>query len=311
MIFSKKIFLLLTLYFLFTNLSFSKIDLRILMKINNEIITTYDVEKEKNYLLALNPNLKEIDENQLISIAKKSLTKEIIRKIEILKYKELKQEDSQIDNVLNSLIKNLNFANKTGLENYLQNFDISIDDLKKKIEIENEWKNIIYAKYNNNININKENLKLKIDNLVKNDYLFEYNLSEIIFTTKSTTNYNEEFKAIKNSIDVNGFENTANLYSISDSSKVGGKIGWVAKKNLSEPIIKKIKDLKKNEYSKPIKIGNDFLILRINETRKKPFKMDKQAELEKMIMIETTKQLDKFSKIFYNKIKLNAKISEF
>ena len=40
-------------------------------------------------------------------------------------------------------------------------------------------------------------------------------------------------------------------------------------------------------------------------------KMDKQAELDKMIMIETTKQLDKFSNIFYNKIKLNAKISEF
>ena len=99
--------------FLFTSFSFSNIDLRILMKINNEIITTYDVEKEKNYLLALNPNLKEIDENQLISIAKKSLTKEIIRKIEILKYKELKQENSQIDSVLNSLIKNLNFTNKT------------------------------------------------------------------------------------------------------------------------------------------------------------------------------------------------------
>tara|TARA_Y100000591_G_scaffold333100_1_gene373685 strand:- start:767 stop:1612 length:846 start_codon:yes stop_codon:yes gene_type:complete len=281
------------------------------MKINNEIITTYDVEKEKNYLLALNPNLKEIDENQLISIAKKSLIKEIIRKIEILKYKELKQENSQIDSVLNSLIKNLNFANKIELENYLQNFDISINDLKKKIEIENEWKNIVYAKYNNSVNINKENLKLKIDNLIKNDYVFEYNLSEIIFTTKSNTNYNEEFKTIKNSINVNGFENTANLYSISDSSKVGGKIGWVAKKNLSAPIIKKIKDLKKNEYSEPIKIGNDFLILRINETRKKPFKMDKQAELEKMIMIETTRQLEKFSKIFYNKIKLNAKISEF
>ncbi len=311
MIFSKKIFFLLTVYFLFTSFSFSNIDLRILMKINNEIITTYDIEKEKNYLLALNPNLKEIDENQLISIAKKSITKEIIRKIEILKYKELKQENSQIDSVLNSLIKNLNFTNKTELENYLQNFDISIDDLKKKIEIENEWKNIVYAKYNNSVNINRENLKSKIDNLIKNDYVFEYNLSEIIFTTKSNTNYDEEFKTIKNSIDVNGFENTANLFSISDSSKIGGKIGWVAKKNLSAPIIKKIKDLKKNEYSEPIKIGNDYLILRINETRKKPFKIDKQAELEKMIMIETTKQLEKFSKIFYNKIKLNAKISEF
>ncbi len=170
---------------------------------------------------------------------------------------------------------------------------------------------MIYIKYNKSVNINKEDLILKIDNLVKNNYIQEYNLSEIVFSTKNNTTYNDEFKKIKNSIEDNGFENTANLYSISDSSKVGGKIGWVAKKNLSVAIINKIKNLKKDQLSEPIKIGNDFLILKINETRKKPFEMDKQAELEKMIMIETTKQLDKFSNIFYNKIKLNAKISEF
>ena len=281
------------------------------MKINNEIITSYDIEQEKNYLLALNPNLKQMNENQLMMIAKKSLTKEIIRKNEISKYIELKQDDPQIDTVLNNLIKKLNFDNKIEFENYLKNFDILIDDLRKKIEIENEWKNMIYVKYNNSINIDKDSLMLKIDNLIKNNYVQEYNLSEIIFTSKNDTTYKDEFEKIKNSIEDNGFENTANLYSISDSSNVGGKIGWVAEKNLSDKIIDKIKKLKKDEYSKPIKIGNDFLILRINETRKKPFKMDKQAELEKMIIIETTKQLDKFSNIFYNKIKLNAKISEF
>ena len=281
------------------------------MKINNEIITSYDIEQEKNYLLALNPNLKQMNENQLMMIAKKSLTKEIIRKNEISKYIELKQDDPQIDTVLNNLIKKLNFDNKIEFENYLKNFDILIDDLRKKIEIENEWKNMIYVKYNNSINIDKNSLMLKIDNLIKNNYVQEYNLSEIIFTTKNDTTYKDEFEKIKNSIENNGFENTANLYSISDSSNVGGKIGWVAEKNLSDTIIDKIKKLKKDEYSKPIKIGNDFLVLRINEKRKKPFKMDKQAELEKMIMIETTKQLDKFSNIFYNKIKLNAKISEF
>ena len=281
------------------------------MKINNEIITSYDIEQEKNYLLALNPNLKQINENQLMMIAKKSLTKEIIRKNEISKYIELKQDDPQIDTVLNNLIKKLNFDNKIEFENYLKNFDILIDDLRKKIEIENEWKNMIYVKYNNSINIDKNSLMLKIDNFIKNNYVQEYNLSEIIFTSKNDTTYKDEFEKIKNSIEDNGFENTANLYSISDSSNVGGKIGWVAEKNLSDTIIDKIKKLKKDEYSKPIKIGNDFLILRINEKRKKPFKMDKQAELEKMIMIETTKQLDKFSNIFYNKIKLNAKISEF
>ena len=307
----KRIFFLIAFYFLTINLSFSNISLKILMKINNEIITSYDIEQEKNYLLALNPNLKQMNENQLMMIAKKSLTKEIIRKNEISKYIELKQDDPQIDTVLNNLIKKLNFDNKIEFENYLKNFDILIDDLRKKIEIENEWKNMIYVKYNNSINIDKNSLMLKIDNLIKNNYVQEYNLSEIIFTTKNDTTYKDEFEKIKNSIENNGFENTANLYSISDSSNVGGKIGWVAEKNLSDTIIDKIKKLKKDEYSKPIKIGNDFLVLRINEKRKKPFKMDKQIELEKMIMIETTKQLDKFSNIFYNKIKLNAKISEF
>ncbi len=307
----KRIFFLIAFYFLTISLSFSNISLKILMKINNEIITSYDIEQEKNYLLALNPNLKQMNENQLMMIAKKSLTKEIIRKNEISKYIELKQDDPQIDTVLNNLIKKLNFDNKIEFENYLKNFDILIDDLRKKIEIENEWKNMIYVKYNNSINIDKDSLMLKIDNLIKNNYVQEYNLSEIIFTSKNDTTYKDEFEKIKNSIEDNGFENTANLYSISDSSNVGGKIGWVAEKNLSDTIIDKIKKLKKDEYSKPIKIGNDFLILRINEKRKKPFKMDKQAELEKMIMIETTKQLDKFSNIFYNKIKLNAKISEF
>lgn len=311
MILIKRSIFFVLIFFLLNNISYSKIDLQIIMKINGQIVTNYDIEKEKNYLLALNSKLNQISGNQLIMLAKKSLTKEIIRKIEISKYIELNQDNPQIDSVLNNLIKKLNFSNKNEFENYLQNFDVSIDDLKKKIEIENEWKNMIYIKYNKSVNINKEDLILKIDNLVKNNYIQEYNLSEIVFSTKNNTTYNDEFKKIKNSIEDNGFENTANLYSISDSSKVGGKIGWVAKKNLSVAIINKIKNLKKDQLSEPIKIGNDFLILKINETRKKPFEMDKQAELEKMIMIETTKQLDKFSNIFYNKIKLNAKISEF
>ena len=209
------------------------------MKINNEIITSYDIEQEKNYLLALSPNLKNIDESQLMTLAKKSLTKEIIRKTEISKYIELNQENPQIDSVLNSIINNLNFTNENEFKNYLQSFNISIDDLKKKIEIENEWKNMIYTKYKNSVNINKEILMLKIENLIKNNYEIEYNLSEIIFTIKNNTNFDDELKKIKNSIKDNGFENTANLYSTSDSSKIGGKLGWVAKINLSMLFIMK------------------------------------------------------------------------
>jgi len=309
----KKIFFLVAIYLLFfsTNYSFSNINLKIVMKINNEIITTYDIEQEKNYLLALNPNLREIDEIQLIKIAKKSITKEIIKKIEILKYRELKLENPQIDNVLNNLIQNLNFSNENEFENYLKTFSISLKDIKKKIEIENEWKNMIYSKYQNSVNINKEELILKINKFNKDKFTFEYNLSEIIFTVKNNENYDDKLRKIENSINVNGFDNTANLFSISDSSKVGGRIGWVAKKNLSFQINNKLENLKTNEYSPPIKIGNNFLILKINKTRKQPKEIDKKAELNKMVFIETTKQLEKFSNVFYNKIKLNTKISEF
>ena len=139
----------------------------------------------------------------------------------------------------------------------------------------------------------------------------EYNLSEIVFINNQNISVIDQSKEILESIEINGFENTANLYSISDSSKVGGKIGWIKKNNLSLEINRELDKLEVNSFSPPIKIGNNYLIIKINEIKKIPVKIDKQKELDKMIMIETSKQLDKFSSIFYNKIKLNSNISEF
>ena len=79
MILNKKTIILVLIFFLLNNFSYSKIDLQIVMKINNQIVTTYDIEKERNYLLALNPNLNEIDKNDLLKLAKKSMIKEMIR----------------------------------------------------------------------------------------------------------------------------------------------------------------------------------------------------------------------------------------
>ena len=308
---SKKTILIILFLFLQNNFSNSQINFQIIMKINNQIITSFDLEKERNYLLILNPKLIEIDENDLIELAKRSLIKEKIKKDEIIKYKEINLQNTQINDVLVQIIKNLNFTNQTQLENYLKNFDISINDLKEKIEIENEWKNLIYAKYSKSIKIDKKNLIEKINKIEKEEFLFEYNLSEIVFEKEQNISLEEQSKIIFSSIEDIGFENTANLFSISESSKVGGKIGWVKKNNLSDEIIQEINNIKVDIISSPIQIGNNYLILKINEVKKIPKEIDKQKELDKMIMIETSKQLDKFSNIFYNKIKLNSTISEF
>ena len=311
MILDKKTIFLVLFFFLLNNFSYSKINLQIIMKINEQIVTTYDLEKESNYLLALNPNLNEINKNDLLKLAKRSMVKEMIRKSEILKYKKLNLQNTQVNDVLKNMIKNLNYSNQSQFENYLNDFDISINDLKKKIEIENEWKNLIYAKYSKSIKIDKSGLINKIEKMSKEEFSFEYNMSEIVFDNKQDVSYEKQLKKILESIEINGFENTANLYSISDSSKVGGKIGWIKKNNLSIEINQAIQNLKINSYSNPIKIGNNYLILKINDIKEITIKFDKQKELNKMIMIETSKQLDKFSNIFYNKIKLNSTIREF
>ncbi len=306
----KNLTILLSFFFLLINFGNSEINLKIIMKINNQIITNYDLEKEANYLIALNPKLKEIDKKQLMTIAKRSLIKEKIRKNEIMKYKNLNRENTQIQTVLNNLISDLNFENQKQLEDYFKNFNISLDDIREKIEIENEWKSLIYAKYFNSVKINELEIQKKIEKMSVKEFLIEYNLSEILFTKKKGLLIEDQIKEIEISIDKIGFENTANLYSISDSSKVGGKIGWIRENNLSKEINKNLKGLEENSYSNPIQIGNNFLIVKINKIKQVPIEFDKKKELNKIVMIETTKQLDKFSNIFYNKIKLNSKISE-
>ena len=311
MILNKKTIFLILIFFLFTNFSYSKIDLKIIMKINNQIVTSYDIEKESNYLLALNPKLNEINKNDLLKLAKKSMVKEMIRKSEILKYKEINLNNPRNKNILRNIMLNLDFSNQLQFESYLNDFDISIADLRKKIGIENEWKNLVYSKYSTSIKIDKENLINQIERLSKEEFSIEYNLSEIVFIKNQNISLKDQSKKILESIEINGFENTANLYSISDSSKVGGKIGWVKKNNLSLEINNELENLKVNSYSDPIKIDNNYLILKINDIKEITVKVDKQKELDKMVMIETSKQLDKFSNIFYNKIKLNSVISEF
>tara|TARA_B100000401_G_scaffold256792_1_gene174528 strand:- start:147 stop:1082 length:936 start_codon:yes stop_codon:yes gene_type:complete len=308
---NKKTIILVLIFFLLNNFSYSKINLQIIMKINDQIVTTYDLEKESNYLLALNPKLKNISENDLLKLAKRSIIKETIRKSEILKYKELDLENNQINNVLNKIIQNLNFSDLIQFENYLGDFNISIDDIKEKIEIENEWKNLIYARYSKSVKIDKDEFISKIEKISKEESSLEYNLSEIVFSKKQNISMTDQSKKILESIKINGFENTANLYSIADSSKAGGKIGWVKKNNLSLEINRELENLKINSFSNPIKIGNNYLILKINDMKEVIIELDKQKELDRMIMSETSKQLDKFSNIFYNKIKLNSTISEF
>ena len=145
---------------------------------------------------------------------------------------------------------------------------------------------------------------------MKNTERTEYNLSEIVFTKKKDISLNDQIERIKSSINSIGFENTANIFSISQSSKFGGDIGWINENNLSKKILKNLKLLNEGEISKSMNIGNNYLILKVNKIRTNKIYLDKEKELKKLIEFEKNKELKKFSKIFFDKAKINYLISE-
>jgi peptidyl-prolyl cis-trans isomerase SurA len=304
----KKIFILF--FLLFFNNSINAKEVFITVTVNDQIITNYDIEKEGEYLSILNPQLTELNKEEIYKISKSSLINEIIKTNEIKKFSDLEKDTPFLENYLKDLYTKLNFENELKFKNFLENNDIySLKKVKDKIKIEIFWNEFIYSKYNFQVKIDKEKLLKKI-NQFTNQKRKEYLLSEIVFQLKNNEDQETITKQIKSSISEIGFNNTANIYSISESSKFGGKIGWVNENNLSETISSELQNINEGQFTNLIKIGNNFLILKIEETKEKIISVDKEKELEKMLKFETNKQLNQFSRIYFNKAKLNYTLNE-
>ena len=143
--------------------------------------------------------------------------------------------------------------------------------------------------------------------------LFALGFNDVIgFDTRSDRRKESELKyqEIVNSINEIGFINTASVYSVSDTSKYGGDIGWVNERQLTKNINEGIKKLNIGEVSKAIVVPGGVLVLKINDKKKEDLNIDKDDMLKKQIAFEKNKQFNQFSLIYYNKIKFNAKVDE-
>jgi len=282
----------------------------IVYKVNNEIITNSDIEKEYRYLVSLNNQLENLEKQKIIQLSKESALREKIKKIELEKYFNFKTINIDIDNYLENFYKNLNIRNKNEFKEYLESKNISLNYVQKKIEIEILWSQLIHDRYISQINIDRNQLKEKIKKLISTKKQKKYSLSEILFDKENNSNFKKKLENINQSISEIGFKNTANIYSMSDSSKFGGKIGWVEEQKLSTKILEQLKALEVGQYTTPMQVGSSFLILKIEEIKYENALINEDEELNKMIQFETSKQLDQFSKIFYKKIKINSFINE-
>jgi len=303
----KKIFITLLFFFITTNL-FAGSKIVISLIINNEPITNLDVIEEANYLTALNPSIKNLNKREILSIAENSLIREKVKEQELIKHFDLNEENKYIDNILKNIFLNLNVNNKEELKNYLSNYNIDINDLIYKFNIEAKWNELIFNLYSSKLDINYKELedRLKKENKEMVDVFL---ISEILFNIEKKSELENIYSKIKTHINNNNFEDAAKIYSLSNTAQLGGKVGWVNKNNLSSSIIKQIENLKINQISRPISIPGGYLILKILDKKKeKPQEKNFEDELKKLINLEKERKLNQFSIIHFNKIKKRTEI---
>ncbi len=306
--FKTKIYIKIIIIILFVTNIFAY-EVKIVTKINDEIITNVDVEKEYRYLISLNKSLQDVEKKEVLDFAKQSIIKEKIKKIELLKNYELENKNEMVDLTIERIYKSLNLNSKKDFLDYLKINDLDFNEIYKKIEIESLWNQLIFEKYYQKIIIDEEGLKKKI--LENPKQVESYYLYELVFDYKDKDEIKEKYKKILESIDLVGFKETVFKFSTSQSKANFGLLGWINKNALSDLIKKEVSNLSIGEITNPIIIPSGILILKLEDKRIENSDMDIQNELDEIIKFETNNQLNNYSVIHFNKVKSKLFIDEY
>ena len=305
----KKIFIYFALIAIFQSTNAFSLENKILIKIENQIITTIDINNEYKYLVALNPNIKDLKKDDIIELSKKSILQEKIKKIEIEKnFNNPKIPQQILDQILQNVYSRIGITNLENFNKYLEINNIDFKSVKNKLEIEALWNELILIKFSSKVKINKKELRKRIKD--NNKFLKSYLLSEIYFDVLNLKELDKKYLEISKTIDEKGFDFAALKYSISPTSSLGGKLDWINENSLNESIKSEIKSLTINNFTKPINVPGGFLILQIRDIKNNKIEIDVEKELKKLENYEKNNQLNQYSKIYFDKVKKDLEISE-
>ena len=286
------------------------IENKILFKIEQEIITSVDIENEYRYLIALNSNIRNLDNDEIFEISKKSSIREKIKKIIINNnFKDPKIPDEYLDLLLKDIYQKININNLNEFKEYLEINKVNYQNVRKKIEIEALWNELIMLKFKSKIKIDKNEIKKNVINK-KKSVSKSYFLSEILFEISNSEDLSSVYLKIKNAIDEKGFNNAALRFSISKSASIGGEIGWIDESSLNKKLKSILSKKTENEITDPIAVPGGFLILKINNIKELENKLNINEEVQKIINDKTNNQLNQFSLIYFNKVKKDIRINE-
>ncbi len=302
-------------YFIFlcfitlTNSTQSKEINKIVVKIENEIITSYDIKNKilTNLIIAN----KEINQKNINIFKEKSLENLIqnrLKKIELRKY-NFKRDSQRIDTYLNSISSN----NIDDLRLKFKMNNINFETFVDEIDIEFKWRNLIYSAYSKKINVNQDEIKLEADKMLKNrKKIIKYNLSEIEIISSDEKSDKEKINFIKDEIENTSFEDAVVKFSVSSTSSNEGKLGWINSNSLSNDILIVLKKMNIGEISKPLKKQDRILILKLNNKKiSNPSKIEVESFVKEITDQKKNELFALYSNSFLSQLRNNKFIEYY
>ena len=259
----KNYFFIILLTLFFDSFVLAK-NTKILVKIESEIITNFDVQNKIISSLILAK--KEVNQANINNFKKASLENLIqnrLKKIELKRY-NIKKDDKQINSYLNSISSN----NIENLKNIFESYDLDFKEFTDEIDVEFRWRKFIYQMYKKKINIKPEDVAQEIsDNLKKKNNIIEYNLSEIEILSNINSSNLKTIALIQDEIKGAGFESAVTKFSISSTSSKNGELGWINSNSLSKEFVKILNKMQIGQVSDPIKKQDKIIFLKLNDKK--------------------------------------------
>ena len=305
----RKYFLnLLFFLFLFSliNVEVYSIENKIIAKVENTVLTSHELKNKIRVTLILSD--QEINQNNINKIKSNVLTSLLnlkIKKLELEKYKvDIKKVDA--NNHLSTISSNDIIGLK---EKFLRNnldFNLFLTEIKTELA----WRQFIFNMYNNKVIVDDKDIDFELTKIIENkSTIEEYKISEIeIFAEKGVDNDNQ-INFITEQIQLIGFENTAEKFSISTSSVNKGDLGWINSRSFSKKIFEIVKNMEPGDISKAIRNPNSILFLKLIDKKKTQLnEIDKNEIKNRLIKQKKNELFNLYSNSHLSKLKNNTLI---
>ena len=283
----------------------ASVENKIVANVGDQIISSYELKnKIKTIIFLSKQELNQKNINFAKQQAIRSLIDSKIKEQELSKY-NIKKNDGSNSNIFLKNISSKYGTNINGLKKIFLDHGLDFEVYSNELKTEFYWQKLIFSLYKDKINLNDNEIKKELDQIIKNQKsIKEYQLAEIEIPFLNNSKDQKNIEDIYGEIKKLGFKNAAIKFSESESAFDGGNLGWISEKSLSDRIFKIVKKMKTGNVSKPIQQTNTLLILKLLDTRMIDInKINIKEMREKIIDSKRNEFLNLFSNNHLSKLK--------